>query len=56
MQYLDANHPGAGEDCRVVGLSVKKNNLGTGQAVDLASKQTFMKHDKTAGTHFFSFS
>eukprot|EP00794_Sanderia_malayensis_P002234 gene2234-2545_t len=49
MEHLDANYPGAREEMEMYGLSVKRNNLGIGQAVDLAGEQTFMKHAKTAG-------
>ena len=54
MEHLDANYPGAREEMEMYGLSVKRNNLGMGQAVDLAGEQTLMKHAKTAGRYSFS--
>ena len=54
MEHLDANYPGAREEMEMYGLSVKRNNLGIGQAVDLAGEQTLMKHAKTAGRYSFS--
>ena len=32
-----------------VDLSVRRNNLGIGQAIDLAGEQSYMKNAKTAG-------
>ncbi len=55
MEHLDAHYPGAREEMEMYGLSVKRNNLGIGQAVDLAGEQTFMKHAKTAGMYSFQF-
>ena len=49
LQRLGHTHPGAREEIESLGLSVRRNNIGIGQAVDLAGEQTYMKSAKTAG-------
>ena len=49
MQRLEETHPGAKEEINQVGLSVRRNDIGAGQAIDLAGEQTYMKSAKTAG-------
>ena len=34
--------------------TVRRNNLGIGQAIDLAGEQTYMKSAKTSGNYLFS--
>ena len=55
MENLDQTHPGAKELMKI-GISVRRNDNGIGQAVDLAGEQTYMRSAKTAGgiTHFQS--
>ena len=56
MENLDQTHPGAKEELMKIGISVRRNDNGIGQAVDLAGEQTYMRSAKTAGgiTHFQS--
>lgn len=49
MKCLEHTHPGAKEEIETVGLSVRRNELGIGQAVDLAGEQSYMRKAKTAG-------
>ena len=49
LEYLGDTHPGAKEEIEEKGLSVRRNTLGIGQAVDMASEQSYMKNAKTAG-------
>ena len=49
LEYLEDTHPGAKEEIEEKGLSVRRNTLGIGQAVDMAGKQSHMKSAKTAG-------
>ena len=42
-------HPGAKEEIEEKGLSVRRNTLGIGQAVDMAGEQSYMKSAKRAG-------
>ena len=49
LKYLEDTHPGAKEEIEEKGLSVKRNTLGIGQAVDMAGEQSYMKSAKTAG-------
>lgn len=49
IECLESTHPGAKEEIEKVGLSVRRNTLGIGQAVDLAGEQTYMRNAKTAG-------
>ena len=49
LEYLEDNHPGAKEVIEENGLSVRRNTLGIGQAVDMAGEQSHMKSAKTAG-------
>ena len=51
LEYLDSTHPGARAEMESVGLSVRRNNLGIGQAIDLAGEQSYMKNAKTAGNY-----
>ncbi len=49
LEHLDSTHPGAKAEIEESGLSVRRNTLGIGQAVDLAGEQSYMKSAKTAG-------
>ena len=49
LEYLEDTHPGAKEKIEEKGLSVRRNTLGIGQAVDMAGEQSYMKSAKTAG-------
>ena len=49
LESLEFSRPGAKEELSRQGLSVRRNKLGIGQAVDLAGEQTYMKNAKTAG-------
>ena len=49
LEYLEDAHPGAKEETEEKGLSVRRNTLGIGQAVDMAGEQSYMKSAKTAG-------
>ena len=48
LEYLEDTHPGAKEEIEEKGLSVRRNTLGIGQAVDMAGEQSYMKSAKTA--------
>jgi hypothetical protein len=50
LECLDDTHPGAKVEMESIGLSVRCNNLGIGQAIDLAGEQSYMKNTKTPGT------
>ena len=55
LEYLEDTHSGAKEEIEEKGLSMRRNILGIGQAVDMAGQQRYVKHAKTAGgTHQFS--
>jgi hypothetical protein len=49
LEYLESTHPGAKTEIEKNGLSVRRNTLGIGQAVDMAGEQSYMKNAKTAG-------
>lgn len=49
MEVLNQTHPGAKEELLTIGISVKRNEKGIGQAVDLAGEQSYMRSAKTAG-------
>ena len=49
LEYLEDTHPGAKEKIEEKGLSLKRNTLGIGQAVDMAGEQRYMKSAKAAG-------
>ncbi len=55
LEHLEENYPGAREEIEEKGLSVRRNNLGIGQGMDLAGERTFMKHKaKTACKESFN--
>ena len=49
LEYLEDTQPGAREEIEEKGLSVRRNTLGIGQAVDMAGVQSCMKSAKTVG-------
>ena len=54
MERLEETHPGAKDELMKIGISVRRNDTGIGQAVDLAGEQSYMRSAKTVGglTHF----
>ena len=49
LECLNDTHPGAKIEMETVGLSVRRNNLSIGQAIDLAGEQSYMKNAIMAG-------
>ena len=49
LENLESTHPGAKSEIEVNGLSVRRNTLGIGQAIDMTGEQSYMKSAKTAG-------
>ena len=49
LEHLESTHPGAKAEIEENGVSVRRNTLGIGQAVDMAGEQSYMKSAKTAG-------
>ncbi len=49
LENLEHTHSGARSEMESVGLYVRRNNLGIGQAIDLAGEQSYMKTVKRAG-------
>ena len=49
LEYLEDTHPETKEEIKEKGLSVRRNTLGIGQAVEMAGEQSYMKSAKTAG-------
>ena len=52
LECLDSTHPGAKEEIMEMGISVRRNIIGIGQAIDSAGEQTYMKDAKTSGESF----
>ena len=48
---MNASHPGALEEFENIS-SVRQNNTGIGQAIDLGGEQTYMKSAKTTGKYY----
>ena len=49
LENLEMKYPGAKEELAAIGISIRRNDFGIGQAIDLAGEQTFMRSAKTAG-------
>ena len=49
MEYIEDTHPGAKEELKRIGICVRKNKIGIGQAIDLAGEQGYMRDAKTSG-------
>ena len=49
MKNIETLYPGAKEEMMALGISVRRNEYGIGQAIDLAGEQSFMRNAKTAG-------
>ena len=49
LENIDAKYPGAKEELAAIGISIRRNEFGIGQAIDMAGEQTFMRNAKTAG-------
>ena len=43
MEILSTTHPGAIEELKEKGVSVRRNDIGIGQSFDSAGEQTFMR-------------
>ena len=54
MERLEETHPGAKDELMKIGILVRRNDTGIGQAVGLAGEQSYLRSAKTAGglTHF----
>ena len=50
LKNMNASHLEALEEFE--NISVRRNNTGIGQAIDLAGEQTYMKSVKTTGKYF----
>ena len=49
LEHIDSTHPGARQEIEHLGLSVRRNQLGIGQSIDMAGEQSYMRNAKTAG-------
>ena len=49
MELLEKTHPGAKRELMKIEISVRRNEKGIGQAVDLAGEQSYMRSAKTVG-------
>ena len=49
LENIDTKYPGAREEMMSLGISVRRNEYGIGQAIDLAGEQTYMRNATTAG-------
>ena len=49
MGRLEKTHPGAKQELMKIGVSVRRNEKGIGQATDLTGEQSYMRSAKTAG-------
>ena len=49
MERLEKSHPGAKQELMKIWISVRRNEKGIGQAVDLAGEQSNMQSTKIAG-------
>ena len=49
LENIENTQPGAIEEIRENSLSAWSNNIGIGQAVDLAGEQTYIRSAKTEG-------
>lgn len=52
LECIDSTHPGARQEIEDLGLSVRRNQLGIGQSIDMAGEQSYTRNAKTAGTYF----
>jgi len=50
MKHLESIHPGATTEIET-SCSVRRNNIGIGQAINLAGEQTYIKSAKTSGIY-----
>ena len=46
LKNLHITHPGAKEEIEKIGISVRRNDIGIGEAIDLAGEQTYMRSTK----------
>ena len=49
LDNIDTKYPGAKDEMMKIGISVRRNSNGIGQAIDLAGEQSYMRNAKTAG-------
>ena len=49
MEYTEDTHPGGKEELKRIGICVRKNKIGIGQAIDLAGEQGYMRDVKRSG-------
>ena len=49
IENIDVTYPGAKGELNGIGISVRRNYFGIGQAIDLAGEQTYMRNAKTIG-------
>ena len=47
LENIETTHPSARKEMKDIGISVRRNDQGISQAVDLAGEQTYMKNSKT---------
>eukprot|EP00795_Rhopilema_esculentum_P015030 gene15030-6189_t len=47
LEHIDSTHPGAKDEIKGVGLSIRRIKLGIGQSIDLAGEQSYMRSAKT---------
>ena len=49
LENIEKTHPGAKAELMKIGIAIRRNTIGIGQAVDLAGEQSYMRDAKTAG-------
>ena len=49
LENMDTKYPGGKEEMMKIGISVRRNSNGIGQAIDLAGEQSYMRNAKTSG-------
>ena len=49
LENLETSHPGALNELKKIGISVRRNTINIGQSIDGAGEQTFMRSAKTTG-------
>ena len=51
LRQLEKSHPVSLDDIRSF-MSIRRNEIGIGQAIDFAGEQTYMRNTKTTGILF----
>ena len=49
LEYIDSTHSGARQENEDLGVSMQRNQIGIGQSIDMAGKQSYMRNAKTVG-------